>query len=102
MTTIIVLFNLKENVAINQYEKWAKETDLPTAGALPSVEQFDLLKTEGLIMSDEQPPYEYIEILKINDMEQFGKDVSSEVMQKVAGEFQSFADKPLFILTSKI
>lgn len=102
MTTIIVLFNLKENVAINQYEKWAKETDLPTAGSLPSVEQFDLLKTEGLIMSDEQPPYEYIEILKINDMEQFGKDVSSEVMQKVAGEFQSFADKPLFILTSKI
>lgn len=102
MTTIVVLFNLKKDVNVTEYEQWAKETDLPTASSLPSVDQFEVLRTEGLIMSEDNAPYQYIEILKINSMEQFGTDVSSEVMQKVAQEFQSFADNPLFISTSNL
>jgi hypothetical protein len=102
MTTIVVLFNLKNEVSVSDYEKWAKSTDLPTAGALPSIDKFEILRSEGLLMCDEKPPYEYIEILNINDMEQFGTDVSSDVMKKVADEFQSFTDNPLFILTSKL
>lgn len=102
MTTIVVLFNLKKDVNVSEYEQWAKETDLPTASGLPSVDQFEVLRAEGLLMSEDNAPYQYIEILKINSMEQFGTDVSSEVMQKVAQEFQSFADNPLFISTSNL
>ncbi|WP_077341977.1 REDY-like protein HapK [Pseudocolwellia agarivorans] len=102
MTTIVVLFNLKKDVSVSEYEQWAKETDLPTASGLPSVDQFEVLRAEGLLMSEDNAPYQYIEILKINSMEQFGTDVSSEVMQKVAQEFQSFADNPLFISTSNL
>ncbi|TKB43265.1 REDY-like protein HapK [Thalassotalea mangrovi] len=102
MTTIVVLFNLKPGVNETDYQQWARETDLPTAGGLPSVDSFEILQSQGLLMSEDKPPYDYIEILKINDMDQFGKDVSSETMQKVAGEFQSFADNPLFIMTSKL
>jgi len=102
MTTIVVLFNLKSDADEAAYQAWAKKTDIPTAGGLPSVDKFEVLKAEGLLMSDALPPYQYIEILEINDMEQFGKDVSTETMQKVAAEFQSFADNPLFIMTSKV
>ncbi|SEK81846.1 REDY-like protein HapK [Colwellia chukchiensis] len=102
MTTIIVLFNLKADVAIAEYERWAVTTDLPTAGKLPSVEQFKLLKAQGLLMSEDKPPYQYIEVLTISDMEQFAQDVASDAMQKIAGEFQSFAENPLFIMTSNV
>lgn len=102
MTTIIVLFNLKADVSVADYEDWAQTTDLPTAGNLPSVDQFDVLKSQGLLMNDEPSPYQYIEVLKINDMDQFGKDVSTDTMRKVAGEFQAFADTPLFILTENL
>ncbi len=102
MTTVVVLFNLKAGVNESEYQAWAKTTDLPTAGALPSIDTFEVLKAEGLLMSEDVPPYQYIELLKVNDMEQFGKDVSTDVMQKVAGEFQSFADNPLFIMTSAL
>ncbi|NMP32023.1 REDY-like protein HapK [Thalassotalea sp. M1531] len=102
MTTVVVLFNLKAGADQAAYQNWAKETDIPTAGGLPSVDVFEVLKIEGLLMSEEKPPYQYIEILKINDMEQFGKDVSSDIMQKVASEFQAFADNPLFVMTSKL
>lgn len=102
MTTIVVLFNLKSDADEAAYQTWARQTDIPTAGGLPSVDGFEVLKSEGLLMSDATPPYQYIELLKINDMEQFGKDVSTNTMQAVAAEFQSFADNPLFIMTSKL
>lgn len=102
MTTIVVLFNLKPGVDEAVYQKWARETDMPAAGGLPSVDRFDVLKAEGLLMSEATPPYAYVEIIDVNDMEQFGKDVSADVMQNVAAEFQSFADNPMFILTSKL
>ena len=102
MTTIVVLFNLKNDVAIEIYENWAKTTDIPTASSLPSVDKFSVLKAQGLLMSEHSSPYQYIELLEINDIEQFGKDVSTEVMQKVAEEFQSFANDPLFIMTSTV
>lgn len=102
MTAIVVLFNLKTDADVAKYERWAIDTDLPTAGGLPSVDQFEVLKTQGILMSDDKPPYQYIEILKINDMEQFGADVGTETMQQVASQFQSFADNPMFILCEHI
>jgi hypothetical protein len=102
MTTIVALFNLQAGVDASVYHQWAKETDIPTAGGLASVDSFEVLKAEGVLMSEATPPYQYIEILKINDMDLFGQDVSSTTMQKVASEFQKFADNPIFIMTSKL
>lgn len=102
MTTLVVLFNLKTGVDENVYQQWATQTDIPTAGALKSVDSFEVLKAQGLLMSEATPPYQYIELIKVNDMDQFGQDVATEAMQKVASEFQQFADNPLFILTSTL
>jgi len=43
-----------------------------------------------------------IEIIDVNDMGAFGDDISTPVMQKVAAEFQQFADNPCFILTEDL
>jgi len=101
MTTLIVLFNLKHPDRRADYEKWAREVDLPTAGALPSVDEFEVLKASGLL-SGGPSPYEYVEILRINDMAQLGADVGTPTMQQVSVQFQAFADQPLFILTQPL
>jgi REDY-like protein HapK len=101
MTTLIVLFNLKDANKKADYERWAREVDLPTAGGLPSVDNFEVLRATGLLTGGASP-YQYIEILRINSMEQLGKDVGSEVMQKVSAAFQAFADNPQFILTEAL
>ena len=69
---------------------------------MSTLDSFEVLKAEGVLMSEATPPYQYIEILKINDMDQFGQDVATQTMQKVAAEFQQFADNPTFIMTSKL
>lgn len=101
MTTIIVLFNLREDADKDAYENWAKTTDLPTASKLPSVDKFEVLRTTGLLGGGDAP-YQYIEVLQINDLEQLGKDAATEAMQKVTAEFVTFADNPQFILTESI
>ena len=101
-TTIVVLFNLKPGVSPSDYEQWAKTTDLPTVRTLGSVNQFSVLRTTGLLGTDAPAPYQYVELLEVNDMEKLGADVSSGTMQRVAAEFQQFADNPQFMLTDVI
>ncbi|MEM7662160.1 MAG: REDY-like protein HapK [Pseudomonadota bacterium] len=101
-TKIVALFNLKSGVSIADYEAWAKATDIPTVNGLTSVDSFEVFKSVGLLGTEDKPPYEYIEIIDVNDMDGFGGEVSTETMQKIAGEFQAMADDLVFILTEKL
>ncbi|GAB5415693.1 MAG: hypothetical protein Cons2KO_32960 [Congregibacter sp.] len=99
---IVVLFNLKPDASADAYENWARTTDIPNVNALGSVSNFSVLRTTGLLGSDDPAPYQYVELLDVADMEGLGADVSSETMQRVAAEFQAFADNPAFMLTESI
>jgi REDY-like protein HapK len=101
MPTLVVLFNLKDATRRADYERWAREVDLPTAGALPSISKFEVLKASGLLTGGPSP-YEYVEILRVKDMAQLGQDIGTPTMQQVSAQFQAFADKPLFILTESL
>jgi hypothetical protein len=99
---IIVLFNLKPGVDAAAYEAWARSTDIPGVRALKSVEDFQVYRATGLFGSDAKPPYAYFEVIDINGVEAFVSDVTSEAVQKVASEFQQFADNPLFVTTETL
>jgi len=100
--TIIVLFNLRPETSASDYEAWANSTDLPIVRGLSSVDSFDVFKSQSLLGSDKAPPFEYIEVIQVNDMDVFGGETSTDVMGKVAKEFQNLADNPTFIMTGKI
>ena len=102
MSKIVVLFNLKDDASAADYEQWAKTTDLPTVRGLKSVDNFEVFRTTGLMGSTASPPYQYVEILDVKSLEMLGQDVATDTMQKVAAEFQTFADNPLFILTDPL
>lgn len=101
---LVVLFNLREGVDVADYEAWAKSTDLPIVRGLASIDSFDVFRLTGVMGSDgTAPPYQYCEVIKVADPEQFGKDVASEQMQAVAAEFQGkLADNPIFITAESL
>lgn len=102
MTTIIVLFNLKPGVSRDDYEAWALGTDIPNVRGLKSVSEFSVLRASGLLGSEDKSPFEYFEIIRVDDMALFGEEVGTEKMTKVAAEFQAVADAPQFIMTESI
>ena len=101
MTRIIVLVTLKPGKSRADYENWARTTDLPTVNALESVDSFTLFEATGLLGSDGKPPYDYVEIIDVSDMERFGQEVSTEAMGRIAAEFQDWST-PVFILTRAV
>ncbi|MGB3471164.1 MAG: REDY-like protein HapK [Erythrobacter sp.] len=100
---IIVPFNLKPGTDVAEYEAWARDKDIPTASALPSVKSFTVHKATGLFGDpDTPPPYAYFEVLDITDMDEFVADISNEEFQAKAAPFQDYADAPQFILTEDL
>ena len=102
MATLIVLFNLKSDVFKEVYENWAKTTDLKIVRGLKSIDSFEVFESQSLLGNEAKPPYQYVEVLQVNDMDVFGAETSTDQMGEVAKQFQSFADNPLFMLTENI
>ena len=102
MATVLVLFNLKAGTDVAAYEKWVCEKDLPTVRGLGSVNGFDVLRAQGMLGSDAKPPYQYAELIEVSNMAAFGQDISTEIVQAGAKQFQAFADNPFFILCEKL
>ncbi len=99
---MIVLFNLKPGVSTEDYEAWAKTRDIPGVRALPSIDDFRVYRTTGLLGAEGAAPYNYVEVLDVNDMEGLFADISTEMMQAVAAEFQAYAETPMFMLTEEL
>ncbi len=102
MPRIIVLFNLKQGVGAAQYEAWARSTDAPAVKRLAAVQGFSVHRSTQLLGSQSPPPYAYVEVLDVTDIDDLLADLSSETMQKIAAEFQAFADNPQFIVTQDV
>lgn len=103
MQKVLVMFNLREGVDPAEYERWARESDLPTARGLPAVHSFEVYRSGGHMRTGEPGPYQYIEWLEISDATELGANVeASEAMQAVVRAFGEFADNPQFIFMNNI
>jgi hypothetical protein len=88
---MIVLVNLKENVAPEEYERWLDERYVPAVLELRSVVEWRGHRVGGLAETAGEPPYEYIVTVEINDLERLGKDMENEQVQRLLGELGEYA-----------
>jgi hypothetical protein len=89
---MIVLVNLKEDVAPEAYERWLDERYVPAVLTLPSVDEWRGYRVSGLAGADGKPPYQYIVAVEINGLDQLGKDMESERVQTLLGELGRYAE----------
>lgn len=88
---LLALFNLRPGVAVETYERWAREKDIPTVQALPSVANFEVRRvTEAL--GGGAAPYTYVETIDVSDMVAFGREIAEPRMQAIAEEFQAMVE----------
>jgi hypothetical protein len=103
MKSLIVLFNLKEGVSASDYEAFAKEIDIPTVKSLKSVSEFQVFKSQGIFGSEATSPYQYVEIIHFDNIENLVSDMGKEPkMAEIPAKFQEFADNPVFIVSELI
>ncbi len=98
---LLVLFNLRPGITREEYERWARESDLPTARSLGSIRNFEVYRIPGLLGSDAPAPYQYAEVIDIADMQRFGADIATARMRAIAARFAELADAR-FLLTEPL
>ena len=99
--TIVVLFNLRPGTARDRYEAWARTTDLPLVRGLESIGRFSVYRAVAT-MGGAASPYAYIEVIEVRNVARFGEELAGPLMQRVAAEFQAFADNPAFIIVEPL
>jgi DNA-binding Lrp family transcriptional regulator len=90
--TMIVLVKLKEGVDPEDYERWILDSYAPAVRDLPSVEDWRDYRVSGLLGSDASPPYQYVVTLDVKDLDQLGRDMAGEEMQRLFSELHDLAD----------
>jgi REDY-like protein HapK len=89
---MIVLVNLKEDVAPEEYEIWLQERYVPAILDLASVDEWRGYRVGDLPESSGDPPYRYVVSVGINDLEQLGRDMESGQVQQLLDELGRYAD----------
>jgi REDY-like protein HapK len=90
--TMIVLVNLKEDVAPEDYEHWLQDRYVPAILDLASVDEWRGYRVGGLPESGGDAPYLYVVSVEINDLEQLSRDMESEQVQRLLSELSRYAD----------
>lgn len=101
MTTLIVLFNLKPDADVASYERWAAEVDMATVRRLESCQAFDVYRCTETLRGGEAP-YDYVEIIELDNLDGFRAEAAGEAVQQVAAQFREFADNPVFMVTERL
>jgi hypothetical protein len=90
--TMIVLVNLKDGVTPEVYESWLQERYVPAILDLASVDEWHGYRVGGFPESSGGSPYQYVVSVGINDLEQLGRDMESEQVQRLLVELGHYAD----------
>ena len=91
MPTLIVLGGLNEGVEPGAYERWVLESYAPAVRELPSVSDWRNHRVDGLLGSEEKPPYDYVVTLEVTDLEGLAQDMAGGRMQALISELHDYA-----------
>ena len=99
---MIVLFNLNTDQTEEDFVVWMKENDIPVVSKLSSVTEYNLAKTVGMLGGEGEPPYKYMEIIRISDFDKLGEEASAEAIQNVGAQFQKKISDGVWLLSEQI
>ena len=101
-TILVVLFNLKSGVTPEAYERFAKEMDIPTVKRLASVDEFRVFRSSGRFGAEGPAPFQYVEVIEVNNLDGLIADVGDPAVGKVVAAFRDYAENPIFMMTDEI
>jgi hypothetical protein len=68
---VFFLNKLREGVDAEDYERWVREVDYPLARSAPPIQRYDVTRLEGLVQGEGAPPYDYLEVVEITDLDDY-------------------------------
>ncbi len=99
---MIVLFNLNDDQTEDEFVQWMKDNDIPVVSKLSSVTEYNLAKTVGMLGGEGDPPYQYMEIIRVSDFDKLGEEAADETIQNIGAQFQQKIRDGIWLLSEQI
>lgn len=100
---LVVGLKLKDGISAEEYERFAKEVDKPTCEAsLPSISEWHVHRAKPLPGSDEQPPFDYVEVVRLTSAEQLAEDLEGEVVAELDAGLSPLVEVPMMAVAERV
>jgi REDY-like protein HapK len=92
-TSVFWFSKLKAGVDPAAYERWVQHTDYRLAQAIECVVHYRVHKLVGVVEGQGAPPYDYIEVLQVSDLESYRSAMQHDpALQQIIAEIGQFVE----------
>jgi hypothetical protein len=109
MPTVFSVYKAKDLKNADDYEQYLKKTKIPLLRSKPYISSFDIYRVDKVLAPailgaknpPSEPPYQFVAICEVSNMEEFAKDHQSPPMQTFEEEYSAYLDPngPLNVFT---
>jgi len=109
MPTILVVYNAKDLKAADAYEQYLKKKKINFLRSKPYIDSYESYRIDKVLAPSivgaknppSEPPYQFLAVCEVKDMEAFAKDHQSPEMQVFEKEYSAYLDPngPLNVFT---
>ncbi len=101
MPVVFFLNKLRPDVRGEDYERWVREVDYPTARALSTITSYVVARTEATL--EGQPsPYDYVERVEITDLDAYRRELADPSMADFSRQWSALVGESLAVFGEEI
>jgi hypothetical protein len=101
MAVVFFLNKLRPGVKGEDYERWVRDVDYPTARSLDTITSYVVAKMAATL--DGNPaPYDYIERVEITDIDDYRKELADPKLGDFAQQWSAFVGESTAVFGDEI
>jgi|SRR5579884_835021 len=101
MPVVFFLNKLRPEAKPEEYERWVREVDYPTARALKTIKSYVVARTPTTL--EGQPsPYDYIERVEITNLDDYRQELTAPSMADFSKQWASFVGESIAVAGEEI
>jgi hypothetical protein len=101
MPVVFFLNRLRPGVKGEDYERWVREVDYPTARSLDTIKSYVVART-ATTLDGAPSPYDYVERVEITDVDAYRKELADPKMGDFAKQWSGFVGESIAVFGDEI
>jgi hypothetical protein len=101
MPVVFFLNKLRPSVTGEDYERWVREVDYPTARSLRTIRSYVVARMEATLDGDASP-YDYVERVEITDIDDYRRELGRPQMAEFSNQWSSRVGESIAVFGDEI
>ena len=101
MPVVFFLNRLRPGVKGEDYERWVREVDYPTARSLDTIKSYVVARTASTL-DGAAAPYDYVERVEITDIDDYRNELADPKMGDFGQQWSGFVGESIAVFGDEI